>query len=545
MPHPIAIIQFPAGSEYDGKYKYNGETYLGHTKTQKKFRLNRAEQAILRNRGLVRFIKFSRAGSPGWGIMNHEEDLAEAADAYHRSQSERYKQAERQQSPNGEWHLSPRAFERFVGISATTRDTWHKQGVPILGGEMIETLDFPDGNGEQTPFYPERQAKRIVEARAAQRKRATVAQAANRCGVDERSVRRLAKDKKLELKAELQPERIGVRTVTKYRLSVKALRKELRRQKKRKEQKRKIEDPISLEEAGQLCGVHRATVGRWAQAGKIRCEDWGHDDRGGWRFVVSRSEVLAFATSLAEVRGSGDQAPWLRQRQIHAQYPHIPFDILRYYLRRFAKVPLPSLGHTILTRFANRPVGVKVRHKKIRQYWAEDVRRIAEWLAGREQNEQRVVLARGEAGPVAPGANDERAEGEDRPAIGSASECHYKQSLDRIEMIGQTILDELPDRTAEKVRQCLNKPATTTPKGDPGRPRTNGHFLDYFDAERKRYTKEEKSNTDIYRAYRTAYPEEPICKKRARATSLEDKKRYLAACRRAVADARDAAAEKV
>jgi hypothetical protein len=377
MCQPIAIIQFPADFQYDGAYEYNGDNYLGYRRAGVKFRVSGNALAKFRAAGQVRFIRFSRAGSTGWGFLNHEGDLAAVAAIYNRSQSERYKQAERQQAPNGEWYLSPRAFERFVGVGATTRDTWRKNGVPILEGDALDTHDFPDGNGMLTPFYSEKQAKGIVEARAATDGALTLAsKAAKKCRVDVCLVSKLAHDGVIE--AELRPTRIGSRTFRAWWVSVPNLRRELLRRGHARRTPRAITDAISSEKAAQLIGRHPATIRKLVRRGKIKGEYLGHEHQGGRRLVVSRDSALTYQASCDKALSLSGEEPWIGKRRIRAQYPDLSWDILRPYL--YDERTVPPLGRSVGVRFVKRPPGLKCPHKKVREFWAEDVRVLVEWV---------------------------------------------------------------------------------------------------------------------------------------------------------------------
>src|SRR5437899_2443646 len=96
--------------------------------------------------------------------------------AFTSSQAEGYQAKRRQQLESGEWYLSPREFSRAVGVSATTRDYWHENGIPILDGEFPDVAEFPDANGMLTPYWSEQQALNIIDARKAKPK--TIAAAA-------------------------------------------------------------------------------------------------------------------------------------------------------------------------------------------------------------------------------------------------------------------------------------------------------------------------------------------------------------------------------
>lgn len=386
MPHPVATIRLTFGTEYNGIYTYQGAKYIDYRHSYEQFRLQTGVLGDLRNSGKVRFLQLRRVGRGGqFSYLNHEEDLARAAVTYHRSQAERYQQAQRQQAPNGDWYLSPRAFEEFVGIGATTRDTWRKHGVPILDGEMLDLLNFPDGNDEPTPFYSERQAKRIVEARAATDDALVPARvAAQKCRVYIRLVTKLAHDGVIE--AELRSTRIGSRTFKSWCVSVSDLRQELQRRKQAKKRPQEIPDPVSVEEAAQRARVHPATVNRWIRQGKIRHENLGNEHHGGRRFVVSRREVLAHVADQQKLRDPGGADEWLYKRQAHQQFPDLGDKALRYY----RKHTVPPLGRKLRVRSISRPRGMKGRWSDVLQYWSADLRALSEWFQTRANGSARV-----------------------------------------------------------------------------------------------------------------------------------------------------------
>jgi hypothetical protein len=71
----------------------------------------------------------------------------------------------------------------------------------------------------------------------------------------------------------------------------------------------------------------------------------------------------------------------------------------------------------------------------------------------------------------------------------------------------------------------------TTATGQPGRPRSNDHFLDYFARESRSYTRAEKTNKAIFLQYKAAYPEQDICRNKTET-------QYLNACRAALSEDR-------
>lgn len=377
--NPVAIVQWPADSKYTGIYRHYGDDYISAHRAYAKYRLQRGVLSALRRANKVRYVKVTRPGMPGYAYLNREGDLAAAAAEYHLDQAERYRRAERQQAPNGDWYLSPGAFSQFVGVAATTRDNWRETGVPILGGEALDLRDFRDGNKKLRPYYSEKQAERIVESRAGGNDGLVpIAAAAKACQVDARFVRSLAK--KGVLYAELRSMQIGGKTSRAYRIRTEDLRAELMRR-RTKAKNCTFADPIIVAKAAKICRVDPGTVRRWIASGKIAHDNiaCGERNGAGRRFVVSRQEALAFAALQAQASKAGGEEEWLYRRQIFIQFPRLPLHALRYY-RLHA---VPTLGRAVRCRTMDRPPGIKCPHKHIRQFLVADVRALAEWLQTR------------------------------------------------------------------------------------------------------------------------------------------------------------------
>jgi hypothetical protein len=98
----------------------------------------------------------------------------------------------------------------------------------------------------------------------------------------------------------------------------------------------------------------------------------------------------------------------------------------------------------------------------------------------------------------------------------------------------QTYYEATRDGVRDGMREFMHDHAADPipPKGRPGRPRDNDHFIAYFTAERERHTKAEKTDKDIFLAYRSEYPGQKIC------TNKKDLEGYLNACRSALSEAR-------
>lgn len=62
---------------------------------------------------------------------------------------------ERQQAPNGEWYLSPKAYKKKLGITRQTWRYWKAVGIPILGGERLDAHRFRDACGRQVDYGSE------------------------------------------------------------------------------------------------------------------------------------------------------------------------------------------------------------------------------------------------------------------------------------------------------------------------------------------------------------------------------------------------------
>jgi hypothetical protein len=546
MSVPLACIQWPANEEYTGIYRDSLGTWIGHQQAAAKYRLQSGMLAQLRRAGKVRHLRIRRDGVSGLTYLNHEADLARSAAEYHRSQAERYQESSRRQAPSGELYLSPREFSSVVGISATTRDDWREGGVPILEGASLECREFPDGNGRLTPYYSERQAREIIEARtAAATELVPATVAAERCSVSARLVRQFACDGAIE--AELRPARIGCRTHIRYYVSPSDLRRQLRQRRAAKVTPQTIADPISVAEASQIANVHPATINKWITAAKIRYENLGHLDRGGRRFVVSRSEVSEFAAKQNRSLSAGGEENWLYLRQVRVQFPSVTAGVLRYYRTHVA----PVLGRQLRWRLINRPNGLKCRHKSVRQFWSEDVRHLSEWLqerdrmacdapGGKRRNDREPghsSSGRSQAGSAK--QQDARVMPEAYCNNATPAEFTEKIPLQDINAYS-TRVSEFSEKALEQLNQVLKgaegiKPSNSgqsVPKGQGGRPRQNDHFVEYFLRERARYTKKEKTNEAIYLAYREEHSEREICQ------GKKTTKNYLDACRAALKEER-------
>jgi hypothetical protein len=379
MSRPVAIIQWPAGVEFTGEYKYKGRVYINSPRAQSQCHLSIGGISRLVHSGRVRYLKVLRGNLPVVYLYD-QQDIAHIPDAG-LSQPERYRKAERQQAPNGKWYLAARAFCRFVGTSGNTLfNRWRVAGVPVLDYAPLDTHKFREGNGRHIDFYSEDQARKIIEAREAippNLQRAAVA--AKRCNVDERYVKKLAKRGAIE--AEMRPTAIGRRSRQVWFVDVDSLREFLRLRKREKEPQT-ISDPISVKEAARLCETHPPTMLCWIREGKIEYEKVRPVRGGAQRFVLSRQKVLAFAEVLRQTRGAGGTEEWLHRRQVRIQFPNVTPEILR----RYRNEVVPLLGRPLRSRLVDRPPGLKCRSPQVRQWWTEDTRQLAEWLEGGDHN---------------------------------------------------------------------------------------------------------------------------------------------------------------
>jgi excisionase family DNA binding protein len=389
MSKPVAILQWPVGTEYTGVLSYNDAVWIDSHKSYERYRLQTGQLSELREAERLHYIQVRRPGMNALVYLNNEEELATIAAAQHRPPRERYQQAERRQAPNGEWYLAPRAYYRRLRITKRTVRYWRKFGIPILEGEELDTHAFVDANGRKTTYYSESQAQRIEEARkesAATEKTDDIVRediAAKRCRVSVNLVRRLAKKQAIE--SERRPVHKGGQTVEMYFVSLKGLRRYLRRRARKTRKAKTITDPVSVDEVANLCGVHRTTVNNWIKNKRISHENigqirgaprWG----GGRRFVVSRSEALKYAAGLP----SGDGEEWLYRFQIKLQFPGLSFRILEHYsIRKPKAYNVPPLGRPVAIRSVDRPPGLMCPFERVHQFSRQDVNVLVEWLQTR------------------------------------------------------------------------------------------------------------------------------------------------------------------
>jgi excisionase family DNA binding protein len=331
-----------------------------------------------------------------------------------------------------------------MDIVPSTRHYWRKKGVPILDGEKLDVRDFPDGNGKPTPFYSERQAKRILEARKnAGDALVSAKKAASRCRVAARLVTQLAHDGEIE--AELRPTQIGPQTFQSWRVSVQSLRQALQRHKQAKTRPKEIPDPVATDEAADLCGVRRGTIQKWIRQKKIRSEELGP------RLVVSRREALEFAAARTKTLGNGESQPWLYRRQVRSQYPRLPRETLSYYTQH----PLPPLGRPIHVRLVDRPPGLITRYKRVRQFFAADVSVFVKWLHARGNG--------GEAQPV----NGQAKQAEEPPTPGRRGRKRSPRTRELGEFCYSQLAEEVKRRTIclrvqERFNRTMNISDVTT-----------------------------------------------------------------------------------
>lgn len=300
---------------------------------------------------------------------------------------------ERQQAPNGEWYLSPKAYQKKLGITSPTMGYWKTVGIPILGGEKLDAHWFRDACGRQVDYGSESQADRVIEARKLSvvvngvEDMVPVAVAARRCNISVNRVRRLAHKKLIEAEIRTVYQRgknnRHKQTVSLHFVSVASLRKYLLRHAADKRQAKTIADPISVAEAARLADVAPGTVNMWIRTGKIAHENLGHLERGGHRFVVGKSEVEALVKARRD-RPSGDGEPWLYRYQIHAHFPELSLRIVEHHFtRKPRQYNIPPLGRPGETRPVDRPPWLRGRSKRVTQYARADLSALNAWVRDR------------------------------------------------------------------------------------------------------------------------------------------------------------------
>jgi hypothetical protein len=364
----------------------DGEKFVDSNQAFSRFRLRPHHLCHLRDASKVSFIQVTGAGAGLGRILNHLRELESASAEYSISQAEvhrwlaSYHGAERQRAPNGAWYLSPRAFCRFVNISANTLfNRWRPKGVPILDHEPLDTHKFRDANGRLIDFYSEKQGRKIIKAREdTSSKRVPAKVAAQRCGVDARYVTKLAKDRKID--AVLQPTRIrGRLTKPAYLVDVDSLHKSLR-QKEQAKTPQRISDPIGVKDAARCFGIGLCTLLRYIRNGRIDKETVNPEGNRGWgRWVLSRRQVVEFVAQFRRPQTTGSEEKWLFPRHVRIQ-----FGITKEVLYRYGEEAVPPMGRPLHFRLVDRPPGLRCRSARVRQWAAEDARRLSDWLKAPE-----------------------------------------------------------------------------------------------------------------------------------------------------------------
>lgn len=297
----------------------------------------------------------------------------------------------RQQAPDGQWYLSPRAYQKKLGIGKQTRRYWLENGIPILEYEGLDRHLFHNGRGRYVDYYSGCQGQRIIEAR---RTSAIIEAtddlvpetiAAKRCKISVNRVRRLAQKQLIETERrpiyKASKNKKHKQPVSIYWVSVKSLRNHLHNYATNKEKAKTITDPISVARAAELCEVAKGTVNTWIRDKKISCENLGHVGRGGRRFVVSQKEVGEFSRKTLP---SGDEQEWLYRFQIKPQFPELSFRVVEHYsIRKPKAYNVPPLGRPVVTRPVDRPPGLKCPYERVHQWARGDLRVLDEWLKTR------------------------------------------------------------------------------------------------------------------------------------------------------------------